>query len=204
MMTERDRLYDAGVELAFKFCTVNRIPPPTITRLNPGDRFYSLGTCAFYRPTEIRVMVEKCANKGYGGRAWSWPGYTVDRTPYGVVQHELGHHVDNHFYKGRDDVFSKRIHELSKERPLTGYLGTDTRSMTFFMEWFAENFRLFVTNPDFCNFIRPKFYTALIEEGLKPVVDGAWLDMLNRHGATERIIQQAEKKINNSVAATLV
>ena len=122
---------------------------PEIKRIGNQERVYNLATCGFYRPTTIHIMVEKCAARGFGGRAWSWPGYAVDRTPYGVIQHELGHHVDSIRFKAPKAIFSKLIWEESKEAPLTGYLGTDKDEVTFYMEWFAENFRLFVTNPIF-------------------------------------------------------
>jgi hypothetical protein len=151
-------------------------------------------------------MVEKCANLGLGGRAWSWPGYAIDRTPYGVIQHELGHHVDT-VKTGevtRDNLleklFSKQIWEQSREAPLTGYLGTDKLAATFYMEWFAENFRLFVTNPDLSLSLRPRFYDAMEREDFKPVklIDGGgvqdWETVLRQLAAPDRIIGQARKK----------
>jgi hypothetical protein len=194
MKTDKEVLYESGVELLERFCALNNVPLPTVLRLSSADRLYHLATCAFYRPTCIRIMVEKCASRGYGGRAWSWPGYAIDRTPYGVLQHELGHHVDNHRFQG-GRVFSRDIYEQSKEAPLTGYLGTDSGELTFYMEWFAENFRLFVTNPDFSKALRPKFFAAMVAAGFKPLCTDGWKVVLVRFDATERILLQAQKKI---------
>lgn len=195
-------MFTEGIALAERFCSFNAIPMPTVERLNASQRNYHIGTCAYYRPTTIHVMVEKCANRGFGGRAWSWPGYAIDRTPYGVIQHELAHHVDElRTGEGvtRENLlarlFSKQIHDQSGEPPLTGYLGTDKQTVTFFMEWFAENFRLFVTNPDLSNALRPKFYAALVASGIKPVINFAWDFTLRGNDAPDRIVEQARKKI---------
>lgn len=203
MSIDKEALYAAGVLLAENFCAENGIAMPAVSRLAPTDRLYHLATCAYYRPhLGITIMVEKCANRGYGGRAWSWPAYTVDRTPYGVIQHELAHHVDHcrsEAALSRDDVqslFSWKIHEASGEPPMTGYLGTDAQAPTFFMEWFAEIFRVFITNPDLCAKLRPKFYAAVTARGIKPVIDGSWRDVLSRHGATPRIMEQTAKKVS--------
>lgn len=198
---DKDLLFAQGVRRAQEFCALNSVPMPAVTRLSPADRLYQLGTCAFYRRhMGIVIMVEKCASRGLGGRAWSWPGYCVDRTPYGVVQHELGHHVDEHFSKVEKGVLMRHLaadlHQQSGgEEPLTGYLGTDARQVTFYMEWFAEIFRLFVTNPDLCRRVRPRSYAVITAAGLKPLASPAWDVVLASHQAPERIVSQARKKI---------
>lgn len=196
----KESLCERGAALMEEFCKANGIPLPELVRLEKTDRYYYLGSCAFYRPTTINIAVEKCAANGFGGRAWSWPSYSIDRTPYGVIQHELGHHVDhvktNNPLKVKADLFSYVIHGESGEAPLTGYLGTDDEDQTFYKEWFAENFRLFVTNPDLCRLIRPKFCMAMCLR-FKPVIKGRWEDVLIGHGATDRIILQAAKKIED-------
>lgn len=193
---DREALYQRGLELAEKFCAANDMPMPAIKRLARTDRLYQLATCAFYRPHTITIMVEKCAVRGMGGRAWSWPGYAIDRTPYGVIQHELGHHVDELFFRAPDSVLSRRLHgESAGEAPLTGYVGTDKRELTFYMEWFAENFRLFVTNPDLSRHLRPRFFRAMQAAGFVVVVAGTWDQVLVEHGATMRIVDQARRKI---------
>jgi hypothetical protein len=199
-MNDKETLYFAGLARAKKFCELNNLPMPAVTRLARTDRLYRLATCAYYRKSDgIVIMVEKCASRGYGGPAWSWPAYAVDRTPYGVIQHELGHHVDQHLSRvveGKlEMLFSKHIYELSREEPLTGYLGTDKNPLTFFMEWFAEIFRIYVTNPDLCRELRPKFYAALLPI-LSPIASGKWFVVLrDEHGAPPRITDQVCTKI---------
>lgn len=168
---------------------------PRVTRLAKTDRLYHLATCAYYRPKDgIVIMVEKCAILGMGGRAWSWPGYAIDRTPYGVIAHELAHHLDFWVSKTPSPHFSTRIYELSGEPPLTGYLGTDSHPLTRKMEWFAENMRLFITNPDLCGELRPKFYRAVCAWGFLPCTQRSWRDVLADFEAPARIIEQAAKK----------
>lgn len=197
-MTTKEEMFVAGVDLMKRFCAHNDLPEPALKRLQSSDRLYQLATCAFYRPRTITIMVEKCAHRGFGGRAWSWPGYAVDRTPYGVIQHELGHHVDELRFRPRDDVFSRRIYQSSLEAPLTGYLGASGGSdLTFFMEWFAENFRLFVTNPELSKALRPLFYAAVCAEGLRPLHTNPWQAELLELGANDRILSQAGKKVEH-------
>lgn len=200
-MKTKEQLFSAGVVLTELFCKSNAISLPTIRRLTPEDRMYHLNTCGYYRPYTISVMVEKCASRGLGGASWSCPGYAVDRTPYGVLQHELGHHVDT-VKTGEvtnldlmEKLFSRQIFLQSKEEPLTKYLGTDRRAATFFMEWFAENFRLYVTNPDLSLKLRPKFYMAVFCAGIYPVMEGGWEEVLKRNNAPSRNIEQARKNI---------
>lgn len=196
--TDKEKLFVLGVELSEAFCRQNEIPMPGVKRLATTDRLYHLATCAFYRPTTITIMVEKCAARGHAGRAWSWPGYAIDRTPYGVMQHELGHHVDHYRASLTGRLFSKEVYELSREDQMTGYLGTDKQANTFFMEWFAEIFRVFVTNPDLCKQLRPKFFSAMTETfKFKPIATRDWEGELIHHGAPSRIIEQARKKIQS-------
>lgn len=201
-MKTKDDMFVAGVSVMLQFCKENSVKPPDVERLNTSQRNYHLGTCAYYRPFKIHIMVEKCALKGLGGASWSWPGYVIDRTPFGVLQHELGHHVDT-LLTGNvtrenlmDKLFSRRIWEQSQEPPLTNYFGTDKEKATFFMEWFAENFRLYVTNPGLCLSLRPRFYIALFSFGIYPLTFITWKSALLAYGATQRIITQAEKKIS--------
>lgn len=202
-MTQKESLYYAGYSLLKDFCQRNQIQPPGVIRLKKTDRLFHLATCAFYRPYEIKIMVEKCASPGMGGRAWSWPGYVIDRTPYGVLQHELGHHVDT-VKTGAvtrenllSKLFSRQVWTESKEPPLTGYLGTDKEDHTFYMEWFAEHFRLYVTNSDLCRILRPRFYNAMWDSLILPTKPRQpWRVVLESLKATPRILDQAQKKID--------
>jgi len=199
----KEQLYVDGLELAKSWCHANGFNMPEVKRLTKTDRLYHLATCAYYRPETISIMVEKCAHPGYGGRAWSWPGYAIDRTPYGVIQHELGHHVDYIDTKNSSSTnpairfaFSFRIY--SEEPPLTGYLGTDNSRATFYSEWFAEHFRLFVTNPDLSQKIAPKFNKNMRDYGFRSIITKPYEDVLIRYEPNERICAQAAKKIQQA------
>jgi hypothetical protein len=64
------------------------------------------------------------------------------------------------------------------------------------MEWFAENFRLFITNPDLSWRLRPKFYRALEAAKLRPLPSSDWEVVLrDEHSAPPRIVEQTRKKI---------
>lgn len=200
----KEQLFKDGVALAESWCHANGFNMPSVNRLAKTDRLYHLATCAYYRPETITIMVEKCAHPGYGGRAWSWPGYVIDRTPYGVIQHELGHHVDyidtrklDSPNNGIGGMFSFRMY--SGEPPLTGYLGTDSDKRTFYSEWFAEHFRLFVTNPELLRAMRPKFYENMIKYGLRPIVTKGFQDVIFNYEPNARILAQATKKIQQAL-----
>jgi hypothetical protein len=99
-----------------------------------------------------------------------------------VLAHELGHHVDKqHGAAGGD-----RSHRWRPTDPesLTGYAPNDN-------EWFAELFRLFVTNPDLLKAIRPKIY-SLFEAEWKSVEVRPWREVL---AAVPRQLKAAENKI---------
>lgn len=212
-MSTKEAMFDAGWALLRQFCLVNGFEAPRVVTLTPADRYYHLNTCAFYRfdsiepgrggdrvrvgPT-IWIMIDKCAARGEVGRQWSWPGYVVDRTPYGVLQHELGHHID-HITSDKskatfqEGLYSYAVYQHSQEPPITSYLGTDKQVATFYKEWFAEIFRLFVTNPDLCRLLRPRFY-EFVKARYQPVCDFIdWRAVLD--GAPARTIAAAEKKI---------
>lgn len=176
-----------GIALAGEFCGLNRIPSPPV-EIYPKEKWRFSSTCAYYRPQMIHIAPDRCAHVGRAGRAWSYPGYVTDRTPYGVVQHELGHHVD--WLRSQDrgaygGDFSVAVRKASGEPKLTSYCPND-------WEWFAEMFRLFVTNPDLLRAVRPRTYAELVGEGLKPVVDRPWREVLA--DAPQRTIDQAAKK----------
>lgn len=183
-----------GIGTAYVFCERNQIRQPEIIRLTQADKLYHLATCAFYRPETISIMVKKCAHIGTGGAGWSCPGYKVDRTPYGVIQHELGHHVDFVLTQHFGTKFSRMTY--TGEPHLTGYKGSggDYNTTHFYDEWFAEMFRLFVTNPDLLRHLRPETYSHMLKY-FWPIVDMSWRKVLDFHDAPQRTIQQAIKLV---------
>lgn len=186
----KDDLFQRGLHLLQLFCKRNRLSVPRVTTVLLSD--WHFGACAYYRPVYIKICVPLCASVGLWGRSWSFPGYAVDRTPYGVLQHELGHHVDaqrSGLTKGYVGTHSKSIRTATREEALTSYCPNDG-------EWFAEMIRLFITNPDLLRQIRPHTYAALLDDGLKPVVHGSWDKVLEE--APERTRQAAQNKIRRA------
>lgn len=180
---DKRTLFERGVDLHVDFCRANHLrPPPVIESDLPGR----LGTCAFYRPDRIVITVAKCAAVGLAGASWSFPGYVIDRTPYGVLQHEQGHAVDvlcgggRAYYSG----FSAAVRKMSGEAKLTNYCPNDA-------EWFAEMFRLFVTNSDLLRVVRPRTY-GILRGYFRPVVDRPWRVILE--GAPDRVFDQVIRK----------
>lgn len=180
---------DLGIALLTQFCTVNSISQPTIRSQSKSEFLFSDRTCAYYRPSRISICPTMCAAPGSTGASWSWPGYVIDRTPYGVLQHELGHHVD-YWSKSTPrgaywSNYSRDLRASSKEDKLTNYCPNDA-------EWFAEMFRLFVTNPDLLSAIRPRTH-ELISKRYRPAHSLQWDTVLL--DAPQRTIDQCEKRI---------
>lgn len=182
----KDQLLASGSELVKAFCERNGLINPPVRVYGKGEwRFDS--TCAYYRPVGIHIAPFKCAHPGTAGRAWSWPGYVIDRTPHGVMAHELGHHVDHTLSSSKGAYggdFSSRMRERSGEPKLTNYCPND-------WEWFAEMFRLFVTNPDLLRAVRPRTFGE-IAAVLQPVEERPWREVLA--DAPARTVEMAERK----------
>lgn len=185
-MTTKSEMFELGRGVLERFCSLNAIAMPAIQPAEASS--WKWGACAFYRPTRIVICVARCAAIGTAGRQWSFPGYAVDRTPYGVVQHELGHHVDVLRGQRRGaywSEFSAAVRGNAGEKPITSYCPNDA-------EWFAEMFRVFVTNPDLLRLTRPRTHREL-RSSFEPVFTDTWRDRLR--GAPDRTIKAAERHI---------
>lgn len=187
----REVLFTKGLRVLAEFCNINALPVPGIQRVEQA--IWPYRECAYYRPSYVAICVTRCAWIGTVGRAWSFPGYTVDRTPYGVVQHELGHHVD--VLRGTKKAayssdFSTSIRQTTGEEQVSSYAPNDA-------EWFAEMFRVFVTNPDLLLRLRPRTHREL-RRCFQPVFNDTWRDRLA--GAPARTIAAAERKIEKAMA----
>lgn len=188
----KETLLHCGEQLGLAFCAANGISMPSITKHERPE--WPFNVCAYYRVNTIHICLAKCASIGVAGMAWSAPGYTVDRTPYGVIQHELGHHVD--VLRGKTIVdgkvgpyfstYSKVMRAACNEESITSYCPNDA-------EWFAEMFRLFVTNPDLLRVLRPRTYAALTGDGFVPVWTDTWRERLAK--APARTLVAAENKV---------
>lgn len=176
----KDELFEAGCDLVATWCMRNNVNRPRIeTRTGKPD----FGVCAYYRDSVIYIWIRSCAGLGLAGRQWSWPGYVVDRTPYGVLAHELGHHVDG-AHGPRGGQRSHAWYPLDP-RPLTGYCPNRN-------EWFAELFRLFVTNPDLFCHLRPKLAGLFASEWPWRTEGRDWRTVL---AGAPRQIAAAENKL---------
>jgi hypothetical protein len=174
------RLAALGQDLVTRFCQHNNLPLPRF-RPNIGNHRYA--TCGWYSNRTIAVQPDLCAGLGRGGPAWSWPGYIIDRTPYGVYAHELGHYVDHAVGGWR---LAPRLRKATGAEKLTNYCPNHA-------EWFAELFRLFCTNPDLLRLLRPGVYQALQVEGLKPLPLPGWRVVLQ--DAPVRTVAMAARRI---------
>jgi len=178
----RETLYAEGLALLTRWCVLNGVEAPEVKAWYTDAPF---DACAYYRHGLINIWPKECSTVGTSPRQWSYPGYVVDRTPYGVLQHELGHHVDE-AYNYRGGTYSSAWREETGEAPLTGYHTND-------MEWFAEHFRLFVTNPDLLEKLRPKTWKKLAMKWPMRAEMRRWEEVLS--GAHERWRQAAINKI---------
>jgi hypothetical protein len=179
-------LYKRGVELAIDFCNVNGLVLPTFaTNLNESYGLYEYSRAK--KTGTIYCNVLSCSPPcSEFGRAWSYPGYTADRTSYGVVCHELGHHF--HFGVNVRDAIVEFRHVLKCERAVTSYAETNTS------EGIAEAFRLFLTNPDLLRRAYPlqyAFFSTTYQ--LVQVVVQPWDVVLAN--APARVVQAARNKL---------
>lgn len=147
----RRGLFDRGVIRVIRFCRENHLPIPRIVAIPPDQ--WRVHACAYYRPGEIKICLEDCAQPCTATRTrnWNWPGSTIDREPYGVLCHELGHHADYHAGRKKGEYYSEYceyVQKKSGEPPISGYCPNPA-------EWFAEMFRLFVTNYALLAQLRP-------------------------------------------------
>ncbi len=162
----KDELFEAGRLHMLRWCDLNAVTPPRIETHSGKPDF---GVCAYYRDSVIHIWIGSCAAPGLAGRAWSWHGYVVDRTPYGVLAHELGHHVEK--AHGPHGGFRSHVWRPLDATPLTGYCPNDN-------EWFAEMFRLFVTNPDLFAILRPKVAGLFFGDWRARAESRRWQDVL--------------------------
>ncbi len=183
MIPERDALFNAGSALVARWCVLNRVEIPRIVCRTGKPDF---GVCAYYRDNQIDIWVNSCAAYGRAGRQWSWPGYVVDRTPYGVLAHELGHHVER--AHGPRGGFRSHVWRPLDAKPLTGYCPNDN-------EWFAEMFRLFVTNPDLFKRLRPRVADLFFADWPGVPESREWRDVLI---GSPRHIAAAENKLKGA------
>ncbi len=193
MIYERQRLLELGRDRVTAWLAVNPMIPKVFFFVEPKDGWRGRGFCGYYRDGVIHVCLEMCARPGRAGMAWSWPGYKIDRTPYGVVAHELGHHVDRSMSVSKSAYggdYSTIIRSAAAEPALTGYC-----SNTF--EWFAEMFRLYVTNPHLLCALRPRTYAQLARIFYQVTPHRSWDRELAATGAPQRTVDAARRQVGS-------
>jgi hypothetical protein len=143
-----------------------------------------VGSCGFFNAgsgfdpkPHVAINPEKCANVG----KFSFPGAVCDRTPYGVIQHELGH------YMAHLDFRLKNLRRETTDKPITSYCPNNE-------EWFAEMHRLFVTNSELLRTIRPDTYFYMTRVNLKPVRFGLWEEELIKFNVSEERIKRIKAR----------
>ena len=187
--TDKKKLAALGTRQVTRFCELNELQTPVV-RVVPNEDWY-VSACAYYRKETIFICLEECQTPcgEATSRNWTWPGNTVDREPYGVICHELGHHVDQLTGKEKHNYaseFSEEVMRESGEKSLTGYCPNPA-------EWFAEMFRLFATNHALLKAVRPKT-RELFRARWKPV-SGDDREAEMGSNVPSRIVQAALNKM---------
>lgn len=139
----------------------------------------------------IVVNIKKCrVATRVPGWSWSYPGYKADLTPYGVICHEFGHHVD-HVLGGVRGMSKRKAWKevIEHEDSVSSYEPNHC-------EAFAEAFRLFLTNPGMLKAARPERWEYFTETlGFSPPHASSWKTVLKH--AHPRIISAAERWIGD-------
>lgn len=150
------------------FCQLNDIDAPPINLVDAVN--WHFDPCAFYRPEGsrmprwytwgINICLHRCGRPcdDGPGRNWSWPGGVTDRTVYGVVAHELAHHCDWTAGQLKGTYWSEYGQSVMVE---SGEPATTSYGETNPSEWFAEAFRLYITNPGLLKALRPRTWVTL-------------------------------------------
>jgi len=162
---KRLSLFTLGGSLSQDFCINNDIPVPEY-------KIQSLDSTGLYIPAthtkkaQILVNIDVTANpvENPSHMRWSHPGWKTDRTPFGVVLHETGHHIEKITrQKGLWKAYNWTVISL-RGKKVSGYEPDDS-------EAFAETMRLFIGNPDLLRRAIPERYNYLCQVlGLQPIV----------------------------------
>jgi hypothetical protein len=198
---DRDQLVEHGHTLATAFLVANGIKPPKFdfgSTLAIITVSRSGGSCGLYsherdyrgrRRMIVSVVPSLCAKPAPGvALAWSFPTYKTDRTPVGVVAHEIGHHVDFMLgvmeHGGRADWRAMSRDRVSSYEPCPE-------------EAFAETMRLFILNPHLLEAVAPTRYAYLRHVlGLVPTERRDAVSVLRSWNARSSYIEATAKKFN--------
>ena len=183
-LSKRDILNKA-IDLVDDFSRVNRIMPYRLKESRyPYARNIFQVKGMFVSPNVIYVNLDKCAIPGSGTRMrFSFPGYKVDATPFGVLCHEFGHYI-SWLKNGIGRSYEWEL-IVNNSRRISGYEPNSEES-------FAESFRLFLTNSDMLKRGSGARYEFMLKLGLKPVVKDNFIKVLKERGVCRNILKCAK------------
>lgn len=180
--------FERGRLNALAFCEANShiisAPAHGIVRVDDISDYGRYGT------ELVQVNVRRCRPPSLSAYSWSWPGYTADLTPSGVVAHEMGHHVHFSWPEGTRNLTRTWRRELSRtgEPPVTSYGKTSTH------EDIAESLKVFITNSDLLR-VRFPLRHAFIRHvlTLRPIETRRWFEVISE---SERHVLATIKRIS--------
>ena len=208
----KEELYQMGIEAATEFLALNGIDAPCfLTYPEAAEKLKGREADYFRRATRPpATLVGRGTGLYYSGkvfvnlprtavavtrpayRSWSWPGWKVDRTPAGVVAHEVGHHVEAVLRRRKvltkDDGAAWRLGLSNHKKRVSGYEPVPD-------EAWAETMRLFILNPDLLRLAIPWRWFFLLARELRPVerlMKKGWKKVLSNDNYTAAAVRWIE------------
>lgn len=181
-MTEKQNIrYNEALDLVKIFSEINHIKLCSIEIIENTSILFYCGEYIGKKNGKIFINPKLCANEVEkpNRMCWSHPHYFVDRTIYGVLCHEFGHHV----------------HRL-KNYPSIPYENKISKCEFDDGERFAETFRLFLSNSDLLKQYNQKRYDYLVNElQLIPVIKEDWKTVMLKDNMNEKFISASENRL---------
>jgi len=186
-------LFKRGIEHTNKFLCLNKLDGVREINLVPKHE-WPFDVCAYYRPCRIEICLDYCGWPAgwWTTRNWTWPGSTTDREPFGVIAHEVAHHVDWLAGEKRGvywSDFGESVMLLSEEEPISSYCPNSA-------EWFAEMMRIFITNHALLRLLRPRTW-ELLRAKFIPITSDDWQRELGNQ-VPDRIVRALKNKIQGA------
>ncbi len=151
-------------------------PPPHARKFSTGGTHYGL----WIAPNRIWVNVKDSTTPArVRGRVWSYPGHKTDRTCFGILMHELAHHVCGHKKLAANEWRAL----VTQTRPVTSYEPNPN-------EAWAETVRIYISNPNLLRLARPRRF-EYVAQYLPLLHVASWKDVLRK--APDFIIESASK-----------
>ena len=171
-------LFKSGINILNDFAVLNNVPITTIElrKWQTNYKGYYISSS-----NKIYINLSKCSR---ANPMYSFPGFTSNATAQGVVVHEYGHYIN-------DKILSKLEHSLLyyknkiNEKCVTSYCPDVD-------EYFAEQLKVFIINPDLLKVFWPNTYNFL-SSILQPLNRGSYLHVL--HEFVDEIPEKIYKRI---------